>query len=846
MTASDDSTHETGAGDDAFLGMEIGGVELQRRIGQGGMGLVYEGWQDPPGRTVAVKLLRDALASDDAKVRFRHEARVLAGLQHPGIAQIYSAGTHHAPAEIPYFLMEYVAEALPITAYVKKHELPLDETLALAVHVCEAVQAGHARGIIHRDLKPANVLVDADGKPKVIDFGIARATEPSSDETPKTETGQLVGTIPYMSPEQSLGRSSAIDTRSDVYALGVILYETLTGRLPYDTEGLGVMEVIGAIQHRAPDPPASLREDLAGDVSIILGKALAKDPDVRYASAQALGQDLQRYLDRLPILARPPSVLYQLRLFARRHKAAALAIVGAGVAIVGALVAISLFAARESAARARAERERERGHELLHVSTAFIPVVADHLNNKLGALVGTTRVRMLLAKELEVLVSNIRAIEGASDDPHVAHAIGEVETALYNVKGGVGQNNLGEQAAALAHLERALTHYAQAVDAAPSDPTFVQALVSATLSKGAMFSTRGEPSKGLAVFDDVQALLDEAASVLPDAGFVEVARIDLATARGNALAGAGRFAAAIAEHERALAWTERLDVSGAQPGIREAMLVSTRINLAPLYARTGKREDAARNFDALLPLEKALEGKSSAIARNALWHIHEKLGRWAQTNGDDATAKHRFQQALDVAAQRVDADGSDHSARVQLRGSWMSMGAQREREGAHEEAAKYFERSLGALREEVAAAPGNATLQWDLRVVLTRLGIVHARAGNFEAARTHLDEARRLQTARHEADPGDLQELTGLAEVDHTDAQFYLVRGLSQEESSKAVTDLDQAIARFEEGIRRLEAARDAGSEDQDFEDNIAAWRKHADWARSLRAERTPTPGRGR
>ena len=217
----------------AALPATIGRYRIVRLIGEGGMGAVYEAEQDQPRRTVALKVIKPGLASPELLRRFAQEAQVLGRLQHPGIAQIYEAGTADTGfGSQPYFAMEFIRGAA-LRDYADSRHLGLRERLELMVRICEAVQHAHQRGVIHRDLKPGNIIVDEAGQPKVLDFGVARVTDSDTQATLQTDVGQLVGTLNYMSPEQVLADPLDIDTRSDVYALGVILYELLSGRLPY-------------------------------------------------------------------------------------------------------------------------------------------------------------------------------------------------------------------------------------------------------------------------------------------------------------------------------------------------------------------------------------------------------------------------------------------------------------------------------------------------------------------------------------------------------------------------------------------------------------------------------------
>jgi tetratricopeptide (TPR) repeat protein/predicted Ser/Thr protein kinase len=327
------------------VGRRYGSFRPIRLVGHGGMGAVYEAEQDSPHRVVALKVIRPGLASPDLVRRFELESQALGRLQHPGIAQIYEAGTADTGfGPQPYFAMEFV-RGQTLSEYAESHRLGTRERLELMARICEAVHHAHQRGIIHRDLKPGNIVVDETGQPKILDFGVARVTDPDVQATRHTDVGQLVGTLSYMSPEQVLADPFDLDTRSDVYALGVILYELLAGRLPYDTAGK-LHEVIRAIRDEDPAPLRTVRREYRGDIDVIVAKALEKDKNRRYASAADLAADIRRCLRDEAVLARAPSAAYQARKFAKRHTALVAAVSAVFLVLVAAVVVSAWQAAR--------------------------------------------------------------------------------------------------------------------------------------------------------------------------------------------------------------------------------------------------------------------------------------------------------------------------------------------------------------------------------------------------------------------------------------------------------------------------------------------------------------------
>jgi tetratricopeptide (TPR) repeat protein/predicted Ser/Thr protein kinase len=313
----------------------IGPYAIVGVLGEGGAGIVYEAIQDSPQRTVALKVLRTGFASEASMNRFRHEAEVLGWLDHVGVARVYEAGTAVTEdGDQPFIAMELV-RGERLDRYAEASQLSLPQRLDLLADLCDAVHHAHQKGVVHRDLKPANVLVTAAGQLKVLDFGIARITDADLESSMEaTRTGEVLGTLPYMSPEQVASDRSQIDTRTDVYALGAIAYELLAGQRPLDLAQRGLAEAARAITEDEPTTLGALDRRLRGDVEVIVGKALAKDKEQRYASAEELASDVRRHLADEPILARRPSRWYQLRKLARRNRGLAAGVVASFVVLI--------------------------------------------------------------------------------------------------------------------------------------------------------------------------------------------------------------------------------------------------------------------------------------------------------------------------------------------------------------------------------------------------------------------------------------------------------------------------------------------------------------------------------
>ncbi len=625
----------------------IGFYRILQVVGEGGMGVVYEAEQtEPVRRRVALKVVKPGLDTGQVVSRFEAERQALAVMNHPGIAKVLDAGT--TDSGLPYFVMELV-KGLPLTEYCDTRTLSTRDRLELFVAVCQAVQHAHQKGVIHRDLKPSNVLVaEHDGvpEPKIIDFGIAKAVGLQlTEKTLVTELGQTMGTAAYMSPEQAEASGLDVDTRTDIYSLGVLLYEVLVGRLPVDPAELGVHAFLALLvvhQTYPPTPsarlltlgthkervalsrrtdPVRLRREVKGDLDWIAMKAMEPDRTRRYETANALALDLQRYLANEPVAARPPSMSYRFGKFARRHRAG----VVAGVVVAVAVVMSAVFTTVGMVRATRSER-----HAVQEAAAA--KQVTDFLVNLFRVSdPGEARGNAVTAREI-LDTGAQRVSRQLADQPllqgRIMHTMGTVYEAL-----GLYQSARPLLEEALRVREREL---------GPADTAVAQtldALADVARGKGDFTEAERYYRRALAIRE---------AAFGPDHADVAASLAALAVLRFKQ----GQNAEAESLYTRVLAIDER--APGGDDGRRARHLMG----LAVVYWSQGRYKDVEPLLQRTLAVqERALGGDHPDVAAtlNNLGALYWSEERYADALPLYARARHVLEQALgpnhpDVAA----------------------------------------------------------------------------------------------------------------------------------------------------------------------------------------------------
>ena len=637
-----------------------GRYRLLEPIGEGGMGTVYRAEQvQPVRRTVAVKLIKPGMDSRAVLTRFEAERQALALMDHPHIAKVLDAGA--TPAGRPFFVMELVA-GVPLTDYCDAHRLPLPARLDLFRQLCGAVQHAHQKGIIHRDLKPSNILVeDSSGKPvpKVIDFGLAKAVGATvlTEHSSHTGLGMVLGTPLYMAPEQASFNAADVDTRADVYALGVILYELLTGTTPITRETIkkaAVEEMLKLIREQeSPTPssrlstaegtpgvaanrqtePAKLSRFVRGELDWIVMKALSKERDRRYQTAGGFASDVERFLNHEPVLAGPPTARYRARKFVRRNRAVVTAVGLILLALVVGVVGTTWGLVREAAQRVRAERATDQAFRALDTLTE------DALEGLLGRQ--TTwgdRERAFLGK----VQDQFEQLAGSEGDSIPARQV----RAGARFRLGSIRALLGDSAAAEADYRAAVAEFDQI-----ADTTSRAKSAQAKRRLGSLLASTNRAAEGEEAFREAEQAFGRLAADFPanvdyrfqaaliqnSLGYIRYLAGDFVAAEAACRASAGRL------HE--LAVTNPSDPS--YPAEQGRALH----NVFSVLRRTNRAAEAWRTIDEAVALHRtAVAVRSDAVFRSSLARALQSLHAILSDQGDAAPAETALREALSIHA----------------------------------------------------------------------------------------------------------------------------------------------------------------------------------------------------
>ncbi|MEM7230137.1 MAG: serine/threonine-protein kinase [Planctomycetota bacterium] len=734
-----------GAGEEVAATLPtIPGYTIREPIGQGGMGIVYRAEQEQPRRDVALKLMSTAVMSPEMLRRFEYEAEVLGRLRHPGIAAIYEAGTFESGGSSrPYFAMEFIAGE-PLRDYARTHELSVRERLSLMAEIADAVHHAHQRGVIHRDLKPANVLVDAEGQAKILDFGIARATDADVQATvEQTDLGRIIGTLAYMSPEQAQGDSRGIDIRSDVYALGVVAYELLTGTLPVDVKDCSLTAAVQLIQDKSPTQLGALDRTLRGDVETIIGKALEKERDLRYDSAAALADDIRRYLNDEPIVARPPSTWYQLRKFARRRKPV-VAAAAFSVLVLIAATAVSLILliqtkqaltdrelaldqkdialaekdealAGEVAARKAEEEQRELAERRFDDVRALANTVLFDIDRDVRTLSGSLPVRQKLVTTAQSYLN--RLAEDAGDNFDLLDELATAWQFVGDVQGNPRIPNIGDTDAAMESYRNSMAIRERLYELRPDDPNSLGRLAMSYTTLAEMAMTRGETDVAIDAAEKAVENMDAAAAKIGDAMPVVRSVVISKSFLMDAYRRAGRPNDALPVIEEAVKLGRTLAERGPGDPNYEGMFAVVLGDYAACLM------DLDRHEDADTALKESLE-------------IRERFARQFPDNG-------RMQRDLTITLAR--------------------MGRLAQRTGDYERSLELHQRIEKLYRARVEATPESMRAQLDHGVVLERLGTDLFELQRYRESIDRWQECIDLRLQMSKDDPSNVYTLVGLS-----------------------------------------------------------------------------------
>lgn len=733
----------------------IGPYAIQRPLGSGGMGAVYLAVRDDQSyqRQVAIKIIRKGMESERILQRFRRERQIIASLDHPNIARLLDGGATDDGR--PYIVMEYV-EGMPIDAWCDQRRLNIEQRLRLFLQVCEAIHYAHQNLIIHRDIKPGNILVRPDGTVKLLDFGIAKLMNPdlAVAATEKTATSMRLMTPQYASPEQVKGEP--VTTASDVYLLGIVLYELLSGHRPYEVKGDATLEVIRAVGQSEPQCPseaifrvtekmlsdgrlqvtknallvsgsrersaADLLKKLQGDIDSIALKSLRRNPAQRYQSAAQLAEDIRSYLSKLPVSSRAESPSYRIKLFLRRNTAFALTAAAAALLLVAVTVVAVWQATIARQERVRAETRFE---EVRKMSNALLFDVQEAL----APLPGTTPARRLLVQKALEYLGNLTRETGADDTLRRELAAGYIRVG--HLQGNPNFANLGDAAGATASYNKAIALLDEILKRDPGNKQAASDMAGALEALADMQTIAGDSAGAIQTLRRAVALREQSGAA---PAVLSASRHNLAVALSNT--GDQQEALALAQkaHEAAMGLT------GA--GAQRQMAISHG-KIGTVYVRTGDKSHAGTHYREALRLHEQLADSDPVAARpkRDLSFALEDLADFETRAGQPAAAAPLYLRSLQLRRQLAASDPQNLQARRDLAYALLKQGA--------------ADDALESFRQLAALDATNVLARRDLALAWEKKGTTLLQAGNAAAAATayrSLLDASREWVSR---DPGN-------------------------------------------------------------------------------------------
>jgi non-specific serine/threonine protein kinase/serine/threonine-protein kinase len=687
----------------ATNGSRIGPYKVVRELGHGGMGSVYLAERDDEQyhQQVAIKLIHPGLRSEAIRRRFRNEMQILANLNHPNIARLFDAG--ETANGVPYLVMEY-ADGVSINRYCDEHDLSTEKRLQLFCTVCDAVQYAHQHLVIHRDIKPGNILVTGDGLPKLVDFGIAKLLSAGS---PAEVTVMPFMTPEYASPEQVRGLS--VTTATDVYSLGVVLYQLLSGQLPYQLNTRAPHEIAHAICEQEPERP-STRKRLHSDLDNIVLMAMRKEPERRYGTPQQLAEDIQRHLRGLPVRARHDTFGYRAGKFIRRQK---LAVSAAALLTLTLVIGIAATAWQARVARAERARAERRFNQVRQLANSFVFEVHDAVAN----LPGSTPARSLIVQRgLNYLDS---LAEDAANDRGLQRELASAYEKLGTVQYTPTVAHLGDLQGALASHRKAAALRESLVASDPANRDLRRELLDSYWFIASLLGAQGDTTRELSMLRDQLPV------------------------------------------RKQLAETETADF------VDRYNLAGTYAYIGSLLMRTGDAQGALKNQQEALRIRETLAtlDQNKARAQRALTISYEYLGLATDQAGDTKRALELQERGLEMREALVASDPLNIDLRLMLSESHRYVGDLLFKSGEIEKAAAHYRKQLALTREMVVADPANAQFRRNEAVALIKAGDIEAHAGRTTNALSDYNEALRLREELSSSAPQDLTLRRELDEV---------------------------------------------------------------------------------